>query len=132
MSCCLLCNQKPSDNASLAMMNLPTNNGGYTICRICFLGGKSLASKEGILFVLSGPTGVGKGTVRRKLFKRKTDLKYSVSMTTRKKRPAERVGVDYFFKTKQEFERLIHENKLLEYAQYVDNYYGTPREYVED
>lgn len=53
-------------------------------------------------------------------------------MTTRKKRPGERDGVDYFFKTKQEFERLIHENKLLEYAQYVDNYYGTPREYVED
>ncbi|HEX6593882.1 MAG TPA: guanylate kinase [Bacillota bacterium] len=90
-----------------------------------------MASKRGILFVLSGPSGVGKGTVRKKLFKRKSDLKYSVSMTTRKKRPGERDGVDYFFKTKEEFEQYIREGKLLEYAQYVNNYYGTPREYVE-
>jgi len=88
--------------------------------------------EKGILFILSGPSGVGKGTVRKQLFKEATDLKYSVSMTTREKRPGEQEGVDYFFKTKEEFERLIQQGELLEYAKYVDNYYGTPKQYVED
>lgn len=88
--------------------------------------------EKGILFILSGPSGVGKGTVRQRLFKEKTDLKYSISMTTRTIRHGETDGVDYFYKTKAEFERLIGQNQLLEYAQYVDNYYGTPRAYVED
>lgn len=86
---------------------------------------------KGILFILSGPSGVGKGTVRARLFERDDRLKYSISVTTRNKRPGEVDGVDYFFKTKEEFEQLIKEDKLLEYAKYVDNYYGTPREYVE-
>lgn len=85
---------------------------------------------KGILFILSGPSGVGKGTVRKRLFEKKTDLKYSISMTTRSIRPGEVDGVDYFYKTKDEFEQLIRQNELLEYAQYVNNYYGTPREYV--
>ncbi len=96
------------------------------------LGGNALIEEKGILFVLSGPSGVGKGTVRKELFDRKTDLKYSISMTTRNKRPGEVDGVDYFYKSKEEFEQLVAENKLLEYAQYVNNYYGTPREYVEE
>lgn len=89
-------------------------------------------TKRGILFVLSGPSGVGKGTVRKRLFERRPNLKYSISVTTRQKRPGEKDGVDYFYKTKEEFKRLIEQNELLEYAQYVDNYYGTPRQYVEN
>lgn len=96
------------------------------------LGGNDLIEEKGILFVLSGPSGVGKGTVRKELFNRKPDLKYSISMTTRSIRPGEKDGVDYFYKTKEEFKNLIAQNKLLEYAQYVNNYYGTPREYVEE
>lgn len=88
--------------------------------------------QKGILFVLSGPAGVGKGTVRQKLFEQETDLKYSVSATTRKKRLGEKEGVDYFYKTKEEFEEMIERNELLEYAKYVDNYYGTPKQYVLD
>ncbi len=90
-----------------------------------------MVEDKGILFILSGPSGVGKGTVRARLFERDDRLKYSISVTTRNKRPGEVDGVDYFFKTKEEFEQLIKEDKLLEYAKYVDNYYGTPREYVE-
>lgn len=86
---------------------------------------------RGILFVLSGPSGVGKGTVRKCLFEQNPKLKYSISVTTRQKRPGEKDGVDYFYKTKEQFEQLIEQNQLIEYAQYVDNYYGTPREYVE-
>ena len=91
-----------------------------------------LIKEKGILFVLSGPSGVGKGTVRKALFEQDTDLKYSISMTTRPKRESEQEGVDYFYRSKQVFEEMIHNNKLLEYAQYVGNYYGTPREYVEE
>lgn len=91
-----------------------------------------MIEEKGILFILSGPSGVGKGTVRKKLFNEQTDLKYSISMTTRDKRPGETNGVDYFYKTKEAFEKLIEQNQLLEYAQYVNNYYGTPRAYVEE
>jgi len=91
-----------------------------------------LIKEKGILFILSGPSGVGKGTVRKRLFERSKDLKYSISMTTREKRPGEVDGIDYYFKTKKEFKELIKQNKLLEYAEYVNNYYGTPKEYVEN
>jgi guanylate kinase len=91
-----------------------------------------LIEEKGILFILSGPSGVGKGTVRKELFKRKTELRYSISITTREQRPGEVDGVDYFFKTNEEFESLIKQNKLLEHAKFVNNYYGTPREYVEE
>ncbi|MFD2044047.1 guanylate kinase [Ornithinibacillus salinisoli] len=90
-----------------------------------------MIEEKGILFILSGPSGVGKGTVRKELFDRKTDLKYSISMTTRDMRPGEQNGIDYFYKSNEEFESLIEQNKLLEYAKFVNNYYGTPREYVE-
>ncbi|MFC3040277.1 guanylate kinase [Virgibacillus xinjiangensis] len=91
-----------------------------------------MIEEKGILFILSGPSGVGKGTVRKALFERDPDLKYSISMTTREKRPGETDGIDYFYKTQEEFQELIKNNQLLEYAQYVNNYYGTPRAYVEE
>lgn len=91
-----------------------------------------MEKEKGILFVLSGPSGVGKGTVRKTLFKQADDLKYSISVTTRQMRPGEQDGIDYFFKTKEQFEQMIERDELLEYAKYVDNYYGTPKQYVED
>lgn len=87
---------------------------------------------RGLLIILSGPSGVGKGTVREELFKDDSlNLAYSISMTTRSPRPKEREGIDYFFVSKEVFERKIKNEELLEYAQFVGNYYGTPKEYVE-
>ncbi|MFS1518319.1 guanylate kinase [Bacillus sp. SM2101] len=88
--------------------------------------------ERGLLIVLSGPSGVGKGTVRKALFSQ-SDIKlhYSISMTTRKPREGEVDGVDYFFKSREEFESLIAQSKLLEWAEFVGNYYGTPVDYVE-
>ncbi|ARI77535.1 guanylate kinase [Halobacillus mangrovi] len=90
-----------------------------------------MIDEKGILFILSGPSGVGKGTVRKALFEQSTDLRYSISMTTRAPREGEVDGVDYFFKSRDEFEKLISEGQLIEHAEYVGNYYGTPRQYVE-
>lgn len=87
--------------------------------------------KRGLLIVLSGPSGVGKGTVRKELFTQpNTNYEYSVSMTTRNPREGEVDGTDYFFKSREEFEQLIKEGGLLEHAEYVGNYYGTPLDYV--
>lgn len=89
--------------------------------------------EKGLLIVLSGPSGVGKGTVRQAVFSRPdAKFEYSISMTTRKPRDGEKDGVDYFFKSREEFEQLIQEGKLLEYAEYVGNYYGTPVDYVKE
>lgn len=88
--------------------------------------------KKGLLIILSGPSGVGKGTVRQELFKDESlNLAYSISMTTRKPRPAEREGIDYFFVEEDEFKDKIERDELLEYARFVGNYYGTPKFYVE-
>ena len=87
---------------------------------------------KGILVVVSGFSGAGKGTVMKRLMEKYDGYALSVSATTRKPRPGEEDGREYFFRTRDEFEKLIEEDALLEYAQYVENYYGTPRSYVEE
>ena len=86
---------------------------------------------KGILTVVSGFSGAGKGTVMKELLKRYDNYALSISATTRDPRPGEEDGREYFFRTKEEFEQLIRDDALIEYAQYVENYYGTPRAYVE-
>lgn len=86
---------------------------------------------KGLLIVLSGPSGVGKGTVCSALRKAAPELVYSVSATTRAARAGEMEGVNYFFKTKEQFREMIERDELLEWAEYVGNYYGTPRSFVE-
>ena len=88
-------------------------------------------SERGLLIVLSGPSGVGKGTVRKAIFdSEENDFQYSISMTTRKQREGEVDGVDYYFRSREEFEAMIEAGEMLEYAEYVGNYYGTPLTYV--
>ncbi|KMQ39175.1 guanylate kinase [Oenococcus oeni] len=90
-------------------------------------------NERGMLFLLSGPSGVGKGTVRKALFKRNPhELLYSISATTREARRNEVDGKDYFFVSKQKFEQMINEGQMLEYAQYVDQYYGTPKTWIDE
>ncbi|WP_195851530.1 guanylate kinase [Aerococcus urinae] len=89
---------------------------------------------KGLLVVLSGPSGVGKGTVRKALFEtdqKKNQFFYSVSATTRQAREGEVDGKDYFFVSREEFEKMIEDEKLLEYAEYVGNFYGTPLDYID-
>ncbi|WP_134684512.1 guanylate kinase [Brevibacillus migulae] len=89
-------------------------------------------SDHGLLLVLSGPSGVGKGTVCKALRERMNEIVYSVSATTRQPRAGEVDGVNYFFKSKEEFQQMIEQDQLLEWAEYVGNYYGTPRRFVEE
>ena len=88
--------------------------------------------KIGKTFIISGPSGVGKSTVLAALFKDRGDLYFSVSATTRPPREGEINGKDYHFIDADEFRRLISENAFLEYAEYVGNYYGTPKKYVDE
>jgi len=99
-----------------------------------FNGGIKLKLNErGLLVVISGPSGVGKGTIRKALFKiPDNNFCYSVSMTTRKPRNGEVDGVDYFFVSREEFEERIKNNGFLEYAEFVGEYYGTPMDYIEN
>lgn len=85
---------------------------------------------QGILTVVSGFSGVGKGTLMRELLTRYDNYALSVSATTRSPREGEVHGREYFFATREEFESMIQQEKLIEYAEYVGNYYGTPKEYV--
>lgn len=88
--------------------------------------------KRGVLFVFSGPSGVGKGALKAKLFEEFADrIAYSVSATTRGPREGEVDGKDYFFISRQEFERRVKNNEFLEHAEFAGNCYGTPRAYVE-
>ena len=88
--------------------------------------------KKGLLFILSGPSGVGKGTIRKELMKDKSlNLYYSISMTTRPIRPHEEEGKDYYFVSKEEFQRNLDNDNLLEHATFVGNSYGTPKDKVE-
>lgn len=94
---------------------------------------ESVLKERGLLIVFSGPSGVGKGTVRKAIFDNENhEFEYSVSMTTRTQRPGEVDGVDYFFRTKDEFEEMIKKGEMLEFAEYVGNYYGTPLRYVNE
>ena len=86
-------------------------------------------SKKGILAIISGFSGAGKGTVVNRLLE-KESYAVSISATTRKPRTGEVDGQNYFFRTKDEFEKMIANDQLIEYAEYVGNYYGTPKDYV--
>lgn len=88
--------------------------------------------KEGKLFVISGPSGTGKGTIISKVLQADQDICLSISCTTRPPRTGERDGVHYFFKTREEFEKMIGKGEFLEYAQVFGNYYGTPLFYVNE
>ncbi|MBP3783598.1 MAG: guanylate kinase [Butyrivibrio sp.] len=89
-------------------------------------------SQKGIIIVVSGFSGAGKGTVMKALTAKYDKYALSVSATTRNPRPGEENGREYFFVSNEEFEKLIKENGLIEHAGYVDHYYGTPRKFVED
>lgn len=88
-------------------------------------------ANKGILTVVSGFSGAGKGTLMKRLMSDYDNYALSISMTTRAPREGERDGVEYFFTTKEKFEETIANDGLIEYAQYVGNYYGTPKAYVE-
>ena len=87
---------------------------------------------EGKLLVISGLSAAGKGTIAKELVNRYDDFVLSISATTREKRGNEIEGKDYFFISKDKFEEMIKNNEFLEYAKYVNNYYGTPKKYVKD
>ena len=89
-----------------------------------------LRKSKGLLFVISGPSGVGKGTLLQHLIKEIPDLNFSISVTTRPPRPGEVHGVHYFFVSKEEFYRMRDEGRLLEWAEVHGNLYGTPKEFV--
>ena len=89
-------------------------------------------NRQGILIVVSGFSGAGKGTIMKALTERYEGYALSVSATTRSPRPGEEDGKAYFFKSVEEFEQMIADGALIEYARYVSNYYGTPRSYVEE
>ena len=88
--------------------------------------------KKGKTFVISGPSGVGKSTVLKALFEGRDDLYFSVSATTRAPRPGEEHGVNYYFIEPEMFHQWITDGEFLEYAEYVGNFYGTPRKYVDE
>ena len=93
---------------------------------------KNKREQKGILIVISGFSGAGKGTLVKELVRKYDNYALSVSMTTRAPRPGERDGVEYFFTDKRHFEETIERDGLVEYAVYCENYYGTPRAYVEE
>ena len=87
--------------------------------------------RKGKTFIVSGPSGVGKSTVLKALFDQRSDLYFSISATTRDPRPGEVDGVHYHFIPAEEFHRMVEEDEFLEYAEYVGNFYGTPKKYVD-
>ena len=88
--------------------------------------------KSGLLLVVSGPAGVGKGTVVSLVRERNSDIVFSVSMTSREPRPGEKDGENYFFVSREKFLEMVNENMLLEWVEYCGNFYGTPRLYIEE
>ena len=93
--------------------------------------GEHTMNQQGILVVVSGFSGAGKGTLMKELLKRYDNYALSVSATTRQPREGEKDGEDYFFVSREYFQQMIEDGRLVEYAQYVNHYYGTPRDYVE-
>ena len=89
-----------------------------------------MREKKGIVIVVSGFSGAGKGTLMKKLMQDYDNYALSISATTRQPRVGEEDGREYFFRTKEEFEKMIARDELIEYARYVENYYGTPKQYV--
>ncbi len=89
-------------------------------------------AEKGLLVVISAPSGGGKGTILKELFAQNENLRLSVSATTRAPRPGEEHGKQYYFLSREEFEALIAQGRMLEHAEYVGNYYGTPRDPVEE
>lgn len=87
--------------------------------------------RKGTLVIISAPSGTGKSTICRKLLGKRKDLRYSISCTTRAPRPGEKNGKHYFFLDKEEFKRKIQRNEFLEWAEVHENYYGTPRQFIE-
>jgi guanylate kinase len=88
-------------------------------------------ARQGILIVLSGPSGTGKGTICKELLQNYSDLHYSISATTRSPRTGEINGVNYWFTAKEDFQSMVENGELLEWAEVYGNYYGTPRRYVD-
>ncbi|MBI2995526.1 MAG: guanylate kinase [Candidatus Melainabacteria bacterium] len=86
-----------------------------------------MASAKGRIFVITGPSGVGKGTVVERVLKNVDNMYLSISATTREKREGEKEGVNYFFKTKDKFQRMIEEDEFLEWAQFAEDFYGSPK-----
>ena len=91
-----------------------------------------MMNKKGILIVVSGFSGAGKGTLMKEIMKQYDNYALSISATTRAPREGEMDGREYFFRSVDEFEKMIAQDELIEYAKYVENYYGTPRAYVEE
>ncbi len=91
-----------------------------------------MINNKGMLVVVSGPAGVGKGTLCRALFAQWSGLEYSISVTTRSPRPGEREGEQYYFRTREEFSKMIDNNEFLEWAEFCGNFYGTPKFHVEN
>lgn len=87
--------------------------------------------KSGILIVISGPSATGKGTVCKSLMEMNPNLEYSTSVTTREPRKGEKEGINYFFRTPEEFQQMIRQDELLEWAEVYGNFYGTPRSHVQ-
>lgn len=88
--------------------------------------------RKGLLVVISGPSGTGKGTVLKLVKESFNNVRFSVSATTRKPREGEVEGKNYFFKTVEEFKEMLQNNEMIEWVEYCDNYYGTPRKYIEE
>ena len=89
-----------------------------------------MLNQKNNLIIFTGPSGVGKGTIVKKVFAALKNIEFSISCTTREIRPGEKDGVNYFFKSKDEFEKMIKDDALLEWAEFVGNYYGTPKDFV--